>query len=77
MQPRAGDAAAGGPTLGPGGSKICPQLPAPIMLGKTDISGGKDVVLLPPGKLSEWLLGVVLALLAGLIAWLLRRSCSF
>ena len=47
------------------------------MLGKTDITGGKDVVLLPPGKLSEWLLGVVLALLAGLIAWLLRRSCSF
>jgi len=44
------------------------------MLGKTDITGGKDVVLLPPGKLSEWLLGVVLALLAGLIAWLLRRA---
>jgi len=44
------------------------------MLGKTDITGGKDVVLLPPGKLSEWLLGAVLALLAGLIAWLLRRA---
>jgi len=46
------------------------------MLGKTDITGGREVVLLPPGKLSEWLLGAMLALLAGLIAWLLRRAVA-